>query len=114
MVADIEPTEPFGGMEGIIGAIHENGLTANITTSITNGVNEVLISKARSYQTMLLATTSGGGADLTEVHEKISSIEDKIDTEVVEKISTIEGKIETEVVEKITNIEDKLNQVQLE
>lgn len=78
MVADIEPTEPFGGMEGIIGAIHENGLTANITTSITNGVNEVLISKARSYQTMLLATTSGGEADLTEVVEKITNIEDKL------------------------------------
>lgn len=99
MVEGIEPTEPFGGMEGIIGAIHENGLTANITTSLTNGVNEVLISRARSYQTMLLATTSGGEVDLSEVHEKIS---------------TIEGKLDTEVVEKITNIEDKLSQVQLE
>lgn len=84
MVEGIEPTEPFVGMEGIIGAIHSNGLTANITTSSTNGVNEVLISRAQSYQSMLLGLNSGNGGegstpDLTDINKKIKELEDKVD-----------------------------------
>lgn len=83
MVEGVEASEPFPGMEGIIGAIHSNGLTANITTSITNGVNEVLISRANSYQSMLLGVVSGGGEgspapDLTDINKKIKALEDKI------------------------------------
>lgn len=83
MIEGIEPTEPLGGMEGIIGAIHANELTANITTSSTNGVNEVLISRAQSYQSMLLGLKSGSGGegstpDLSEVNKKIKELEDKV------------------------------------
>lgn len=82
MIEGIEPTEPFGGMEGIIGALHSNGLTANITTYSTNGSNEVLISRAQSYQTMLLGMNSGGGVspDLTQINSKIKALEEKMDT----------------------------------
>lgn len=84
MVGDIEPTEPFGGMEGIIGALHSNGLTANITTSSVNGVNEVLISRAQSYQSMLLGLNSGGGdgtsPDLTDVNKRIKALESKVES----------------------------------
>lgn len=83
MVEEIEPTEPFGGMEGIIGALHSNGLTANITTSSVNGVNEVLISRAQSYQSMLLGLNSGGegtSPDLTDVNKKIKALEEKVES----------------------------------
>ena len=84
MVGDIEPTEPFGGMEGMIGALHSNGLTANITTSFVNGVNEVLIARAQSYQSMLLGMNSGNGdgssPDLTEINKKIAEIEKRLES----------------------------------
>lgn len=81
MIDGVEPTEPFGGMEGIIGAIHSNGLTANITTSIINGVSEILISRANSYQSMLLGPSSGGegsSPDLSNINKKIKELEDKV------------------------------------
>lgn len=81
MIEGIEPTEPFAGMEGIIGALHSNELTANITTSITNGVNEILISRANSYQSMLLGMNSGGegsSPDLSQINKKIKDLEDKV------------------------------------
>lgn len=85
MIEGIEPIEPFGGMEGIIGALHSNGLTANITNLTTNGANEIVINKAQSYQTMLLGMNSGGGdggvsPDLTQINSKIKALEEKIDT----------------------------------
>lgn len=82
MVEGIDPLEPYAGMEAIIGALHSNGLTANITPYFYNSANEVLIAKANSYQTMLLSSTSGDGtsADLTEVNNKISNLEEKINT----------------------------------
>lgn len=83
MVEGIEPSEPFVGMEAIIGALHSNQLTANITTSITNGVSEVLISKAQSYQSMLLGLNSGGegtSPDLTDVNKRIKNLEDKMES----------------------------------
>ena len=85
MIEGIEPVEPFGGMEGIIGAVHSNGLTANITSYATNGANEIVINKAQSYQTMLLGMNSGSGdggvsPDLTEVNKRLSSLEDTVKT----------------------------------
>lgn len=83
MIEGIEPTEPFGGMEGIIGALHSNGITANITTTSVNGVNEVLIARAQSYQTMLLGLNSGGETvppDMIEVNKKIEALENKIES----------------------------------
>ena len=82
-----DPVEPFAGMEGIIGALHTNGLTANITASSTNGASEVVIAKAHSYQAMLLGMNSGGGGtppDLSEVNKKIKNLEDKVDSVMLE------------------------------
>lgn len=83
MVEGIEPTEPFGGMEGIIGAIHSNDLTANITNLAINGANEIVINKAQSYQTMLLGLNSGGGdggtsPDLSGVNKRLDTLEKQI------------------------------------
>ena len=83
MIEGIEPAEPFGGMEGIIGAIHSNGLTANITNYNINGANETVISKATSYQTMLLGLNSGSGdgdstPDLSEVNKRLNNLESTI------------------------------------
>ena len=83
MIEGIEPTEPFGGMEGIIGAIHSNGLTANITNIAINGANEIVVNKAQSYQTMLLGLNSGSGdggiaPDLSGVNKRIEALENKI------------------------------------
>ena len=83
MVEGIDPTEPFGGMEGIIVSIHSNGLTANKTNLDINGANEIVINKAQSYQTMLLGLNSGSGdggvsPDLTEVNKRLSSLEDTV------------------------------------
>lgn len=81
MIEGIELAEPFGGMEGIIGALHSNGLTANITTTSVNAVNEVLIARAQSYQTMLLGLNSGGEVAppiIIEVNKKIEALENKI------------------------------------
>lgn len=84
MVEGIEPVEPFGGMEGIIGALHSNGLTANITAYAINGANEIVVSRAQSYQSMLLGLNSGGGEgtspDLTDVNNKIKALEDKMES----------------------------------
>ena len=35
MIEGIDPQEPFGGMEGIIGALHSNGITANCEVEVT-------------------------------------------------------------------------------
>lgn len=80
MIEGIDPVEPFGGMEGIIGAIHSNGLTANITNLTTNGANEIVINKAQSYQTMLLGNNKSNSElpDLTDINEKIKVLEDKM------------------------------------
>lgn len=82
MIEGIDPQEPFSGMEAIIGAIHPNGLTANITPKDYNGANEVLIARATSYQTMLLGQSSSGGTspDLTDVNKKIKALENKVDS----------------------------------
>ena len=82
MVEGIDPTEPFSGMEGIIGAIHSNGLTANITNLAINGANEIVINKAQSYQSMLLGLNLGGGVspDLTEVNKRINALETKMES----------------------------------
>lgn len=80
----MEQVDPNGTTDGIIGAIHSNGLTANITSVEYNGANEVLVARANSYQTMLLSTSSGSGdgtsPDLTEVNNRITNLEDKIST----------------------------------
>lgn len=80
MIEGIDPQEPFSGMEAIIGALHPNGITANITPKDYNGANEVLIARASSYQTMLLGMNSGGGTspDLTEVNKKIAELEKQV------------------------------------
>lgn len=80
MIEGIEPQEPFSGLEGIIGALHSNGLTANITPISYNSANELLIANANSYQSMLLGLNSGegGSVDLTEVNKKIKTIEEQI------------------------------------
>lgn len=78
---EIDPQEPFGGLEGIIGSLHSNGLTANITPVAYNSVNEVLVANANSYQAMLLGINSGGGGtspDLTEVNKKIAELEKQV------------------------------------
>lgn len=84
MIEDMEQVDPNGTTDGIIGAIHSNGLTANITSVEYNGANEVLVARANSYQTMLLSTSSGSGdgtsPDLTEVNNRITNLEDKIST----------------------------------
>lgn len=79
----MEQVDPSGTVDGIIGALHSNGLTANITSVEYNGANEVLVARANSYQTMLLSIISGGGGtppDLTEVNKRISELEDKVST----------------------------------
>lgn len=81
MGEEIEPQEPFGGLEGIIGSLHSNGLTANITPVAYNSVNEVLVANANSYQAMLLGTNSGGGGtspDLTNINKKIAELEKQV------------------------------------
>lgn len=82
MVESIEPQEPFGGMEGIIGALHSNGITANITPQSYNSANELLIANANSYQAMLLGISSGSGdgtsPDLTDVNKRITELESKV------------------------------------
>lgn len=84
MVEGIEPQEPFGGLEGIIGALHSNGITANITPQAYNNANELLIANANSYQSMLLGLNSGNGdgtsPDLTDVNKRIKNLEDKIES----------------------------------
>lgn len=84
MIEGIEPQEPFGGLEGIIGSLHSNGLTANITPVAYNSVNEVLVANVNSYQSMLLGLNSGGGdgssPDLTEVNKKIKALESKVES----------------------------------
>lgn len=80
MIEGIEPTEPFGGMEGIIGALHNNGLTANITAAFINNANQIVISKAQSYQDMLLGLNSDGGdggstPDLSEINKRLDNLE---------------------------------------
>lgn len=87
MVEGIEPIEPFGGMEGIIGALHSNGLTANITTSGVNSANEVLVSKANSYQSMLLGMNAGGGGeipDLSQLKADVKSLKEKVGSVTLE------------------------------
>lgn len=84
MIEDVEPQEPFGGMEGIIGALHSNGITANITPQSYNSANELLIANANSYQSMLLGLNSGNGdgssPDLTEINKKIKALENKVES----------------------------------
>jgi len=84
MVEGIEPQEPFGGMEGIIGALHSNGITANITPQSYNSANELLIANANSYQSMLLGLNSGNGdgtsPDLTDVNKRIKALESKVES----------------------------------
>lgn len=85
MVEGIDPQEPFGGIEAIIGGLHPNGLTANLTAYSYNGANEVLVARAEAYQTMLLGLKSSGGdggsaPDLSEVNKKINSLEEKINS----------------------------------
>lgn len=84
-MADQEVVEPCGGLDGIIGAIHPNGLTANVPAFVYNGINEVLTTRANSYQAMLLGKNSGGGGetpdlstikkDVNDLKEKVSSIQ---------------------------------------
>ena len=74
MIEGIDAQEPFGGMEAIIGSIHKNNLTANITPQSYNSANELLIANANSYQNMLL-----GNADLSEINKKVSLLEEKIE-----------------------------------
>ena len=84
MIEDIEPQEPFSGMEGIIGALHSNRITANITPQSYNSANELLIANANSYQSMLLGLNSGGGdgtsPDLTDVNKRINDLESKVES----------------------------------
>lgn len=82
MIEGIDPQEPVGGMEAIIGAIHPNGLTANITPKDYNGANEILISKATSYQTMLLGSSGGNDSstEIAEINTKVTELENKIDS----------------------------------
>lgn len=83
MIEGNEPQEPFSGMEAIIGALHSNGITANITPKDYNGANELLIANANSYQSMLLGMNSGNGEggtppDLTDVNKRITALEGKV------------------------------------
>lgn len=75
-----ESQEPFVGMNAIIGAIHSNNLTANLTSLNTNGANEILINNAQAYQTMLLGNNSSDSElpDLIDINKKIKVLEDKI------------------------------------
>lgn len=79
---DSEAIEPCGGIDGIIGALHSNGLTANITSYSYNGANEVLIARANAYQTMLLGALSGGESspDLTQVKKDVRDLQNKVDS----------------------------------
>lgn len=84
MIEGNEPQEPFAGMEAIIGGLHSNGLTANITAKDYNVANELLIANANSYQAMLLGLNSGSddgdgvGPGLAEVNNKINALEEKM------------------------------------
>ena len=83
----MEQVDPSGTVDGIIGALHSNGLTANITSVEYNGANEVLVARANSYQTMLLSTISGGGGnppDLTEVNKRLSNLEEAVTSVQIE------------------------------
>lgn len=71
---DSEPTDPMAGLEGIIGASHTNGLTANVTTSTLNSVSESFIASVHSYQTMILSSHSGTTPDISELEEHIEKI----------------------------------------
>lgn len=80
MIEGMEQVDPSGTVDGIIGALHPNGLTANITSVEYNGANEVLVARANSYQTMLLSTITGGGdgsstPDLSEVNKRLDQLE---------------------------------------
>lgn len=87
MIEGMEQVDPSGTVDGIIGALHSNGLTANITSVEYNGANEVLVARANSYQTMLLSTISGGGGnppDLTEVNKRLSNLEEAVTSVQIE------------------------------
>lgn len=76
MIPEISPVAPIPGMEGIIGAVHTNGLTANITAYAVNGANEIVISKANCYQNMLLG--SNNNVDFSTIEKEIETIEQKL------------------------------------
>lgn len=82
MIEGNDPQEPFGGMEAIIGALHDNGLTANITPKDYNSANELLIANANAYQSMLLGLN--GGTDVTpeleQIKKDVSDVRDKVDS----------------------------------
>lgn len=86
MIEGIDAQEPYSGMEAIIGALHDNGLTANITSQIYNSVNEILTTNTNSYQTMLLGNISGGGVspDLSQVNKRINELEKRVDSVTLE------------------------------
>ena len=77
MIPGINIVAPYLGMQGIIGALHDNGVTANITSSFINGADMYLVSKAEAYQTMLLGTITNP-VDLEAINKKIVKIEDQI------------------------------------
>lgn len=87
MIEGIDAQEPYGGLEAILGALHNNGLTANVTSQTYNSVNDLLIANTNSYQTMLLGNVSGGGGtspDLSQVNKRIEALEKRVDSVTLE------------------------------
>lgn len=86
MVEGIDLQEPFGGMEAIIGALHSNKLTANITAQAYNSANELLIANANAYQTMLLGMNNGEGEspDLSQIKKDVAQLQEKVTSVTLE------------------------------
>lgn len=78
----LEPVEPFGEMDAIIGALHPNNLTANLPPQ--NNTNKIVWSRANSYQTYLLAKSSGSNSELEAVKNDVNNIKNKLDSAKLE------------------------------
>lgn len=78
-----EPQEPFGTMDNvIIGALHPNNLTANLPPQTSS--NSVVWARAYSYQTYLLATSSGSNVELESIKKDVEDMKDKLSSAKLE------------------------------
>lgn len=72
----LDPVEPFGEMDAIIGALHPNNLTANLPPQ--SSLNRVVLARAQSYQTYLLAKSGSSNSEIDAIKKDVDLIKDKI------------------------------------
>lgn len=76
----VDPVEPFGNIDAIIGAAHPNNLTANLPPQST--WNKIVLSRAMSYQTYLLSKqgsdSSKPNPEIEKLKKDVSDIQDKL------------------------------------